>query len=143
MSIEGRIAIDVNFADSSDATGVQSLKKVSLVDTSSYTSGKVAIVTGTCGTSAIAVWQYGTALAYKDASGEAVDISTLLRIAVKATPSAVARGTGSWGTLDLTSNNDQPAISGRPVYSTPQVGGSVTVQTITGTASYTLVLYGT
>ena len=70
MSIEGRIAIDVNFADSSDATGVQSLKKISLVDTSSYSSGKVAIVTGTCGTAAVSIALAPTS--YRDSSGSGV-----------------------------------------------------------------------
>jgi len=144
MSIEGRIAVDVSFADKADGTGVQSLKKIQLADTQAYTSGKVAIVSGTCGTAAVQVWGgLVGSVDYTNSAGEAVTMSSVQRVAFQASPSAVVRGTGSWGTLDLTSNSDESAVSGRPFYATPQVGGSLTVQTVTGTASYTVVLYGT
>jgi hypothetical protein len=135
MSIEGRIAIDVNFADSSDATGVQSLKKISLVDTTSYSTGKVAIITGTAGTTAAAISTAPTV--YKDASGAAVSFSTIQRVAFAATPEASIDTTqrASGGDNVITSRNGQVTIVDVP---------SVTmVYTTAGTASYTLVLYGT
>jgi len=143
MSIEGRIAIDVSFADTATSSGVQSLKKIALTDTQSYTSGKVAIVTGTCGTAAVQAWAIAQDIDYKDANGNAVQMSTVNRIAFQASPSAVVRGSGTWGTIDLTSLSNQPSISAQPVYETPQFGGTLNIRTITGTASYTLVLYGT
>jgi hypothetical protein len=79
VSIEGRIAIDVNFTDTSTAGGASSVKKISLVDTTAYSSGKVAIVTGTCGTAGVTI--NPAALTYKDASGAAVSMSAV-RLAV-------------------------------------------------------------
>jgi hypothetical protein len=45
MAIDGRINVDVLFHDTD---GTTSLKVVSLEDSTAYTTGKVAIVTGTC-----------------------------------------------------------------------------------------------
>jgi len=135
MSIEGRIAIDVNFADSSDATGVQSLKKISLVDTSSYSSGKVAIVTGTCGTAAVAIALAPTS--YRDASGGFVSFSVVSRIAFAANPSC---------SCDADGENEQLVSSGNRVGVTDvsQPTGFIVAKSGTsGTAAYTLVMYGT
>lgn len=135
MSLEGRIAIDVNFADSSDATGVQSLKKVSLVDTTSYSSGKVALITGVAGTATAAIATSPTV--YKDASGAAVSFSTIERVAFSANPAASIDTTQriSGGDNVISSRNGQVTVVDVP---------SVTmVYTTAGTATYTLVLYGT
>lgn len=135
MSIEGRIAIDVNFADSSDATGVQSLKKISLVDTKSYTTGKVAIVTGTCGTAGVTVALAPTT--YRDSSGGLVSFAAIERVAFSASPAAnidVQQRSGG-GDNVITSRSGALAVVDTP---------SVTfVYTTAGTASYTLVIYGT
>jgi hypothetical protein len=135
MSIEGRIAIDVNFADSSDATGVQSLKKISLVDTSSYSSGKVAIVTGTCGTAAVTIATAPTS--FKDAAGNAVSFSAVQRIAFAATPHAVldVGQSHSGGDNSIRSKNGQVAVV--------DASGITFAYTTAGTASYTVVIYGT
>jgi hypothetical protein len=45
MAIDGRINVDVLFHDTD---GTTSLKVVSLEDSTAYTTGQVAIVTGTC-----------------------------------------------------------------------------------------------
>jgi len=141
MSIEGRIAVDVSFADSATSDGVQSLKKITLTDTTSYTSGKVAIVTGTCGTALIAAASVAPST-YRDASGSIVSFTAVTRAAFSATPAARALQEGS--------AEDAPRLF--------SAGGSVAVsdmdpeednqsdwfvQTTAGTASYTLVLYGT
>jgi len=135
MSIEGRIAIDVNFADSSDATGVQSLKKISLVDTSSYSSGKVAILTGTAGTTTAAISTAPTV--YNDASGAAVSFSTIQRVAFAATPAA------SIDTAQRVSGGDNVISSRNGQVTIVDVPAVTRVYTTAGTASYTLVLYGT
>jgi hypothetical protein len=132
MSIEGRIAIDVNFADSSDATSVLSLKKISLIDTDSYATGKVALLTGTCGTDVVTLVNDGVTT-YKDASGSAVTFSTVKRCAAQvASTNAIV--------YDNTSQ----------VICTPGVAAvfepsskTITVNTFSGTASYTVVVYGT
>jgi hypothetical protein len=135
MSIEGRIAIDVNFADSSDTTGVQSLKKVSLVDTTSYSSGKVAIITGTCGTAAVTIAVGPTT--YRDAAGDLVSFTDVSRIAFAANPASYCNADGE--DQQLLSNGGRASVSD---VSTPT---SISVARIgtAGTASYTLVLYGT
>jgi hypothetical protein len=138
MSIAGRIAIDVNFADSSDATGVQSLKKILLVDTSSYSSGKVALVTGTVGTAAITINTANLSPAYRDAAGQAVSFASVSRIAFECTRDCVAQDEGQF--LNRLRSNNQLAVG-----NWTQVGTAIELeaQFTSGTASYTLVLYGT
>jgi hypothetical protein len=135
MSIEGRIAIDVSFFDKADSEGVQSLKKISLVDTTSYSSGKVAIITGVAGTTTAAIATAPTV--YKDSTGAAVSFSTIERVAFSATPGATL-DTGqrvSGGDNVISSRNGQVTVVDVPSVDL--------VYTTAGTASYTLVLYGT
>ena len=137
MSIEGRIAGDVSFADSATSGGVQSLKKITLTDTTPYTSGKVAIVTGTAGTAAVAISVQPSA--YKDASGNLVSFNSVERVVFLSsqnclveeadTQSQVARSLGRVSVGDC-SPSAQQIFNISPQYSA-------------GTASYTLVLYGT
>jgi hypothetical protein len=135
MSIEGRIAIDVNFADSSDATGVQSLKKISLVDTTSYISGKVAIVTGTCGTAAVTIAVAPTV--YRDASGSVVSFSAVSRIAFAANPQASCAVPGE--DENIVSSGNRASVTDVQNPSSLSVRKTGT----SGTAAYTLVMYGT
>lgn len=65
MAIDGRINVDVLFHDTD---GTASLKVVSLEGSTSHTSGKVAIVTGTCGTSQQSI----STASYRDAAGQEV-----------------------------------------------------------------------
>lgn len=136
MSIEGRIAIDVNFADSdTSSSGSQSLKKLSLASTDAYTTGKVAIVTGTCGTASVAVAVAPST--YKDSTGAAVSFSTVSRFAFAASAAAVCSEAAGSGL----------AISGgsRVSVCDSRSGGTAgfNVSSYSGTASYTLVIYGT
>jgi len=137
MALDGRITVDVLFHDTD---GTASLKVVSLEDSQSYASGKVAIVTGTCGTALIAAASVAPST-YRDASGSIVSFTAVTRAAFSATPAARALQEGS--------AEDAPRLF--------SAGGSVAVsdmdpeednqsdwfvQTTSGTASYTLVLYG-
>jgi hypothetical protein len=132
MSIEGRIAIDVNFADSSDATGVQSLKKISLAATDTYTTGKVALLTGTCGPDLVTVVNDGVTT-YKNASGSAVTFTTLSRCAAQVV-----------GTNVIVYDNFSTLVcKGGAVSLFEPSTKTITVNTQSGTASYTLVVYGT
>ena len=138
MSIEGRIAIDVSFADSAEGTSVQSLKKIAMVDTDTYTTGKAAIFTGTVGTAGAIVQTVPTSPAYRDATGAVVSFSNVSRIAFQASqdctatdgddPSSRVRSRGSVALTDW-------AYVGTTIEITPLFTA--------GTASYTLVLYGT
>lgn len=135
MSIEGRIAVDVSFADTATSSGVQSLKKITLVDTTAYATGKVAIVTGTCGTAAVTIST--TPTVYRDSSGALVSFAALERVAFSATPSATVdvQQRGAGGDNYITSRSGQVAVVDTPAVTF--------VYTTAGTASYTLVLYGT
>jgi len=137
MAIDGRITVDVLFHNTD---GTASLKVVSLEDSTEYTTGKVAIVTGTCGTTAVTAASVSPST-YRDASGSIVSFTEVTRAAFSATPAARALQEGS--------ASDAPRLF--------SAGGSVAVsdmnpeednasdwqvQTTAGTASYTLVLYG-
>ena len=135
MSIEGRIAVDVSFADSATSSGVQSLKRITLTSTDSYTTGKVALVSGTCGTAAVAVAVAPST--YSDSSGSAVSFATVTRFAFAASAAAVCSEVAGAGV----------AVSGgsRVSVSDSRSGGTAgfNVSAYSGTASYTLVVYGT
>lgn len=135
MSLEGRIAIDVAFSDSTSSTGTQSLKRLVLTSTDAYTSGKVALVAGTCGTAAVAIAVAPST--YKDSSGAAVSFATVTRFAFAASAAAVCSEAAGAGV----------AISGgsRVAVCDSRNGGTAgfNVSAYSGTASYSLVIYGT
>jgi len=133
MAIDGRITVDVLFHDTD---GTASLKVVSLEDSTEYTSGKVAIVTGTVGTAAATVDPSATG--YIDASGTEVTLQPE-SVALSASPSACTyqEDPEVGGFLfRICSENGRVAIT--------SIDNSepLRVQTTAGTASYTLVLYG-
>ena len=135
MAIDGRINVDVLFHDTD---GTTSLKVVSLEDAAAYTSGKVAIVTGTCGTSATTITL--AAAGYKDASGADVTFSSLSRLAFSATGSTPVKCSEATGDLVVFSDGGRVCVTGvKPSGSAVEIAVDATA----GTASYTLVLYGT
>lgn len=141
MALDGRINIDVLFHDTD---GTASLKVVSLEASTAYTSGKVAVVTGTCGTSAVTVATLGSALSYRDAAGSQVSFSSFDRMAIAGSQGIILGGAGQYGDVSLASTGGRVAVCDRP----PQdvlvpLSGSLTMRTKSGTASYTLVIYGT
>lgn len=74
MSIEGRINIDALFHDKD---GTASIKVVSLQSSEQYTTGKVAIITGTAGTAQTTITLNGI---YKDASGSPVTVDQISKV---------------------------------------------------------------
>ena len=78
MSIEGLVSVSAIFHDKA---GDDSLKVVSLASSEAYTSGKVAIVEGTLGTSTITIECSPTNPEYRDAAGNVVSVSVLSRVA--------------------------------------------------------------
>jgi hypothetical protein len=136
VSIEGRIAIDVNFTDTSTAGGASSVKKISLVDTQAYSSGKVAVVTGTCGTSQVGVSISG--MDYKDASGESVSFSAVTRVAFQATRKVHL--TAFNGTVLCQSSGGLSVSDADEVFTF--LPPTVSPQYTSGTAAYTAVFYG-
>lgn len=132
MSIEGRIAVDVSFADTATSSGVQSLKKITLVDTTAYATGKVALLTGTCGTDVVTLVNDGVTT-YKDSSGAAVTFTTVKRCAAQIA-----------GTNVIVYDNTSQVICTSGVVSVFEPSSkTITVNTFSGTASYTVVVYGT
>ena len=74
MSIEGHVQVAVDFNDADTASACDTLKKIRLASNSTYSTNKVAIVTGTCGTAAVTfAW---TSPGYVGADGQAVEFST-------------------------------------------------------------------
>ena len=137
MALDGRITVDVLFHDTD---GTASLKVVSLEDSTEYTSGKVAIVTGTCGTALVSPISVAPS-SYRDASGSIVSFSAVTRAAFLATPAARALQEGSASSSPrLFSAGGRVAVSDMD----PEEANDADwfVQTTAGTASYTLVLYG-
>ena len=138
MAINGRINVDVLFHDTD---GTTSLKVVSLEDSTEYTTGKVAVVTGTCGTTLVTAASVAPST-YRDASGSIVSFSAVTRAAFSATPAARALQEGSANTSPrLFSADGQVAVCNMDP--TEINDADWQVQTTAGTASYTLVFYGT
>ena len=135
MAIDGRINVDVLFHDTD---GTTSLKVVSLEDSTAYTSGKVAIVTGTVGTAGSVVSpSLGTG--YKNAAGDEILMSGgVSRVAFSATP--FAQAFGDENSELLVSRNNRIATTEQVDTGSNQPW---IISTTSGTASYTLVLYGT
>jgi len=134
-NVRGRIAVDVQFTDSTASSGVQSLKTITLQDATEYTTGKVAVVAGTCGTAAVTIALAPTS--YRNASGGFVSFSLVSRIAFAADSSSSCSTDGE--DQQLLSNGNRASVTD---VSTPT---SLSVRRIgtAGTASYTLVIYGT
>ena len=132
MSIEGRINIDCLFHDKD---GTASLKVVSLNDSQEYTTGKVAIVSGTVGTSQVSFNTY--APAYRDSSGSLVTFSTLSRVVFSYSGSTAKKLLDIDGNFLLSSRNSEPAAS--------SITGNVdaVIDPGSGTGTYTIILYGT
>ena len=132
MGLDGRINVDVLFHDTD---GTASLKVVSLEDSTAYTTGKVAVVTGTCGTATVTINVAPST--YRDASGALVSLASVERIAFAATPAA------NIDTGQRTSGGDNVITSRNGQINIVDVPSVQFVYTTAGTASYTLVLYGT
>lgn len=136
MSIEGRIAIDVAFSDTTSDTGVQSLKRLVLTSTDAYTSGKVAIIAGTMTTAGATISLAPTA--YKDASGSAVSFTSVSRYAFACSAPAYASESPA---VRLFSNSNRVAVC--DAYNTAASSVTLSPTFTSGTASYSLVIVGT
>jgi hypothetical protein len=133
MAINGRINVDVLFHDTD---GTTSLKVVSLEGSTEYTTGKVAIVTGTVGTAQSSI---GIPMGYRDAAGNLSTLDAPSRVAFSATGGTLVKLVDA-NELSLLSRGGSVSVSDM----VPADDGlTVSVEGTAGTASYTLVLYGT
>jgi hypothetical protein len=138
--IKGRFGIDVLFADSTVAGGAKSLKTITLQHAAEYDTGKVAVVSGTCGTAVVTVAVAPTT--YRDSAGNLVSFASVSRVAFSASGAAMVAcdGSGGCGDNDWTiySRAGQVAVS----EAVETAAFSVNVMGTAGTAAYTLVMYG-
>ncbi len=138
MSIRGTVIVDTTCTDSATASGVETVKTIAIQTSDEYTSGKVAVVSGTCGTSAVTITL--SAPGYTAASGTAVSFSNVSRLVFSATGTALVKCVGgATGKPLVLSRAEQGAVS--------EVGATetslqISVDATAGTASYTLVMYG-
>lgn len=135
MSIEGRIAVDASFSDLTTGTNLQSLMRMALTSTDAYSSGKVALVTGTCGTAAVAVAV--TPTTFRDSSGSVVSFATVTRFAFSASAPAVC--SEAVGLAVAISDGNRVSVGDS------RSGGTAgfNVSSYSGTASYSLLVVGT
>jgi hypothetical protein len=140
MSIRGRFGIDVQFTDSTTGDGVQSLKTLTLQHATEYDFGKVAIVSGTCGTAVVTVPLSPTT--YRDSAGNLVSFASVSRVAFAADgPKLVAcDGIGGCGVNDWTLYSRAGQIAVSEAVETSEF--SINVFDTAGTANFTLVMYG-
>ena len=138
--IRGRFGVDVQFTDSTIVAGAQSLKTLTLQGATEYDFGKVALVSGTCGTAVVAVPVSPTT--YRDSGGNAISFASVSRVAFSASgPNLVAcDGSGGCGIEDWTiySRAGQVAVS----EALETVAFSINVYGTAGTAAFTLMMYG-
>ena len=133
MALSGTINVSMSFVDTASSTGVESEKKASLASADVYTSGKVAVVTGTVGTAAQNIDL--SSLDYRDAAGNLVTMSYVDRAGFISENEAFVNFVDIDIKLHATDNH--MAIS--CVHNTDD---TVNVYTTNGTSSYTLLLFG-
>jgi len=133
MALNGTINVSMSFVDTASSTGVESEKKASLASADVYTSGKVAVVTGTVGTAAQNIDL--SDLDYRDAAGNLVTMSYVDRAGFISENEAFVNFVDIDIKLHATDNH--MAIS--CIHNTDD---TVNVYTTNGTSSYTLLLFG-
>lgn len=135
MSINGKFAIDVHFIDKTASDGSSSTKTLFIQDVGDYSTGKVAIVSGTVGTSVstIAI----SPSSYVDSSGSPVSFASVSRVAVISTRAIVVKNDA-----DMAVISDSTLASVSDAQGTTQPLGLHPAYT-SGTAAYTLLIYGT
>jgi len=133
MAVSGTVNVSASFVDTDESTGVVSEKKVARASANTASGGKVAIVTGTCGTASVSVDL--SSLGYRDAAGEEVSLSLVSRVAFQATPGAIMAFSPSAESVKSLSNQ----VSIMSVQNTDQ---TINVNATAGTSSYSMLLYG-
>jgi|OM-RGC.v1.026426386 hypothetical protein len=133
MAVSGTINVSSSFLDSTDSTGVESEKKLSLASADVHTGGKIALVSGTCGTTEVAIDL--TSLDYRDAAGDLVSLDFVQRMAIKADPGASAEFVDTGEKLKSLSNRASISCVNR----TPD---TLHVYTTAGSSTYTILFYG-
>jgi hypothetical protein len=140
MTIEGRIAIDATFNDMDSSGIAQASKTISLTSSTPYTTGKVAVVSGTIGTGQqVFLNLYSTQ--YRDASGNLVTFASTaisrIAFAFQGAAGQSRKLSDSNGSIMLVSQNNEVACSSVPA------SLDALIDTAANTGTYTIVIYGT
>jgi len=133
MAVSGTVNISASFIDSDESTGIESEKKLSLASADVHTGGKVALVSGTCNTTEVAIDL--TSLGYRDAAGDEVSMDIVQRMAIKANPGAFAEFVDSGEKLK--SLCDRVSVS-----CVQNTDDTIHVYTTAGSSTYTILFYG-
>lgn len=133
MAVSGTINVSMSFVDTATSSGVQSEKKASLSSADVYTSGKVAVVTGTVGTAVQNIDL--TSLGYRDAAGNEVAISLVDQAGFVSENEAFLQ----FVDIDIKVHSTDNHMAVTCVHNTDD---TVRVYTTSGTSSYTLLLFG-
>lgn len=131
MSIEGRISVDATFHDKS---GNEALNVVSLSASKEYLTGKVAVVTGTVGSSNQTILTQPST--YRNAAGSIVLFENVAVIAFTCSSNAQLS--------EVSGSGYSRVLANTPVVLHPETGGvdGFSILTNSGTATYTAVMYG-
>lgn len=145
MAINGTININLSFLDSSSGDSGNVEKKLSLASSDVVSSGKVAIVSGTIGTSNLTIECQPTS--YRDSSGDLVSFGTIRKVALYSSRSArLIDGQTeypAYGTRIVESDGD--VVVSRYVSSGGfGVGPKLEIDPgySSGSANYTVLIYG-
>jgi hypothetical protein len=141
-SVRGTIAVDVALTDSTSTSGGSSLNTLTLRNATEYTSGKVAIVSGTVGSGAVTIPR--TAVGYVNSLGQSVSFSTIERVAIRASnPLTLYYRTAFPAVAGPSASGDRVAVADVPPSQQSQASFGLILDSTSATASFTLVLYGT
>lgn len=133
MPVNGTINVSFSFLDTASSTGVESEKKVSLSSASLYTTGAVAIVTGTVGTAVQTIDL--TDLPYRNASGQLVTISEVDHAGFQSANEAYVH----FVDVDVRLHSTDNFLSVSCIHNTDD---TIQVFTTAGTSSYSLIMHG-
>jgi hypothetical protein len=133
MSIAGRVNVDIVFHDSDDATN--SIKVIDVESSESQVTGKVAVIKGTAETSPITIQQGSTG--YVDAAGQPVAFTAITRMGLQASREMTLEDSQATARIRVGDNG----VAYTHVNSTGDL--TLTPNYASGTATYTVFLYGT
>lgn len=134
MAVSGTINVNMSFLDSAAATGVEAEKKVSLSSANTYTTGVVAIVTGTVGTAVQTIDL--SALPYRNAEGELVTITEVDHAGFRSDNEAYVH----FVDVDVRLHSTDNFLAVSCIHNTDD---TIQVFTTAATATYSLIMHGT
>jgi len=134
MAVSGTINVNMSFLDSASSAGVEAEKKVSLASANIYTTGVVAIVSGTVGTAVRTIDL--TDLPYRNAAGNLVTITEVDHAGFKSDNEAYVH----FVDIDVRLHSTDNFLAVSCIHNTDD---TIQVFTTAATASYTLIMHGT